>query len=242
MGSVVEGFLTWAHANSEGSINQPSLPHAIIVLNLSSNETGKDEWDEVNATEKLLTSATAEIEANPTFRKYMNLWRNRNVRIDNLRDLLLRYYTDVTVLRLPNKSRYDLIDEQRQSLYSLITRGCDRSHRIKARAQMLADSDDIQTYFQCAFDHFSRSLDPFDFVAASVKNNPIPCEFRDHILTLARIVSSSENVEKTQEVFSRITKIVGSCILLDAVRCNLLGNRSHPPFSMHRLTETTRYT
>ena len=216
--------MTWAHANSNGSINQPSRPHALIVLNVSCNETTADEWNEGIATEKLLSSATTEIKANPTFQKYVTLWKDRGVYIDNLKELLLRYYTDVTVLRLPTKSRYNLLNAQRQTLYSIITHGCEKSHRIKANSQMLADSDDLQGYLQAAFDHFSRSLDkPFDFVAASVRNNPIPVDFPDHIVKLATAVCTIKKRYKTSEVFSGLTRMIGSCVMLDAARGNLLG-------------------
>jgi hypothetical protein len=51
---------------------------------------------------------------------------------------------------------------------------------------MLLDAEELQSYLQCAFDHFALTLErPFDFVVASFSNSPIPLDFGGNILKLA---------------------------------------------------------
>lgn len=172
----------------------------------------------------MLSSAVSEIETNPTFKQYVEALRQQNHHVIDMRQLLGRYYSDVTVLRVPTKEHFELLDKQRRKLYSLITAKCAISHRYKVHSKMLSDSDDLQVYLQSAFDHFSRSLEtPFDFVAASVRNRPIPKDLSDHILRLATAVAQHTDKKLTADVFESLLEIVASYIQLDAARKNLLG-------------------
>lgn len=52
---------------------------------------------------------------------------------------------------------------------------------------MLCTFDNLQTYLQCAFDHFSRAVDmPSKFFEMVSKNKPIPRDFRGEILELMK--------------------------------------------------------
>ncbi|KAL9607644.1 MAG: hypothetical protein Q9167_007458 [Letrouitia subvulpina] len=52
--SVLTLLLDWASTSLEFSINQPTMPHAIIVLNATYPGVEKDEWDIATATERLM--------------------------------------------------------------------------------------------------------------------------------------------------------------------------------------------
>lgn len=221
--AVAESLLTWAHANSEGSINLPSKPHAVIVLNKCvAAENDAAFWPSATSTEDLLSY---NITRSEIFQKFC-----KNGIVD-LRSLLRQFYSEVTVIRMPDKTNLKILDQQRRALYKLIYDRCESAHDVKAQTHMLANSDDLQVYLQTAFDHFSESLDePFDFIAASVKNSPIPRDLADHIILLARLVS--QRLERTQTdrrlvstelVFDRLTQFVASCLRLDAARNNRLG-------------------
>lgn len=43
--NALEKLVDWASAALEISLNQPVLPHAILLLNASDNSTGPDLWD-----------------------------------------------------------------------------------------------------------------------------------------------------------------------------------------------------
>ena len=212
---VAEKLLAWAQANAEGSINLPTKPHAIIVWNKVEANTDSAAWDPVRSTHELLNFNIVESEA---FRKYCKPG------IINMKQLLNQYYSEVTVIRMPEKNNFDLLDHQRRSLYDTIYEECNNSHLVKLQAQMLADADDLQLYLQSAFDHFSESLDrPFDFIAASVKNSPISQDLSGHVVCLADLVAREIRAGTTNIVFDEITDFVASCIRLDAARKHLLG-------------------
>lgn len=230
--SVIDKFLKWAHANSNSFVGRPSKPYAVIVINASGGDTPDDEWQPDAATHSLLSSQRADIADNATFQKYVTYWRERgnNQPIFDMKQLLLMYYTDIKVIRLPARNRLDLLDKQRNRLHDVVTEFCKLSHRIKDTAHMLPDADELQIYLELAFDHFSESLDiPFDFVAASVKNNPAPRNLSERILELAVVMASPKGQEPprfppTKSAFDeRFTEVISSYILLHANRQHLLG-------------------
>jgi hypothetical protein len=56
----------------------------------------------------------------------------------------------------------------------------------KATLRVLLDVEDLQSYLEHAFSHYSGTLKyPFDFVQASFINSPIPQDFGGNILKLA---------------------------------------------------------
>jgi len=90
---------------------------------------------------------------------------------------------------------------------------------------MLLDAEELQSYLQCAFDHFAQSLDhPFDFVQASFSNSPIPLDLGGNILKLAiNVMRVWENRIHIEVIFEEISYMVASCIMLDAARKKSLG-------------------
>jgi len=67
MEGVIELMLKWADANYSGSINVPTKPHAIIVLNKCLNSTPDHRWSHFASTEELFRTMNAQIHKNPTF-------------------------------------------------------------------------------------------------------------------------------------------------------------------------------
>lgn len=85
---------------------------------------------------------------------------------------------------------------------------------------MLLDAEELQSYLQCAFDHFALELDrPFDFVQASFSNSPIPLDFGGNILKLAiNFMHVWEDKADIRVIFQELSYMVASCIMLDSVR------------------------
>lgn len=81
----------------ETSSNQPTLPHAIIVLNASENDIDESEWDLDNATTKVLESLSRTVYKNAVFKKYAQFWRERKKEIETVEQLMLSYYSSVRV-------------------------------------------------------------------------------------------------------------------------------------------------
>ncbi len=105
---------------------------------------------------------------------------------------------------------------------------------------MLLDAAELQSYLQCAFDHFAQTLDvAFDFVQASFINNPIPFDFGGNILRLAISIKERKTPNHgradPKAIFEELSAMVASCIMLDSVRHEIRGNaeRIFPEYINH---------
>lgn len=92
---------------------------------------------------------------------------------------------------------------------------------------MLFDAEELQSYLDCAFDHFARTLDaPFDFVQASLANSPIPLNFGGNILKLAiNLMDVWKDEADARTIFEELSYMVASCIMLDLARNKNKGTR-----------------
>ncbi|KAF9738488.1 hypothetical protein PMIN01_03771 [Paraphaeosphaeria minitans] len=188
--TVVSLLIDWASTSLEKSLNQPTLPHAIIALNATDTKVNQGEWDPEYATELLMSSVSGAINRYPNFRALKDHWSERGKQIHTMKDLLECYYSSITVVRIPGEGRYMMIDDQVEKLHDEITRRCSESFNAKRRSRMLSNSETLNTYLQCAFDHFSQDLhQPFDFMDISFKINPIPSHFGGNILRLAGLLN-----------------------------------------------------
>ena len=113
--NVIEQLISWAAAALEASSNQPVLPHAIIVLNASENATDPGMWDVDTSTIALMESVRLALHQNHSLRKYAEFWRQRKGSIETVMELLLSYYSSVRVVRVPERGRPKLINQQLRS-------------------------------------------------------------------------------------------------------------------------------
>ena len=222
-------LLEWGNACLETSLNQPVLPHAILVLNaVDVGDDEEDRWDVDKATDELLNSAQAAFEQEPFFREYKKLWQeSHNVRINSAEEMLLRYYSSLKLIRVPQKSEktYMLIHDQVTKLKGGIVYGCEKSKFDKRAARRLCTEDQLEEYLSAAFEHFRKRLDePFDFVKVSLRSADLQVarDFHDHIYTLASL-AQEEAVQAGQcltgqNLFLGLSVLVASCIVLDTVR------------------------
>ncbi|KAF2441827.1 hypothetical protein P171DRAFT_418623 [Karstenula rhodostoma CBS 690.94] len=220
--TVISLLINWASTSLEKSLNQPTLPHAIIVLNATDTKVNQGEWDPEYATSLLMSSVSGAIERDPDFRALKEHWSEQGKHIQTMKDLLECYYSSITVVRIPGEGRYMMIDDQIEKLHDEISRRCSESLNAKRRSRMLSNSETLNTYLQCAFDHFAQDLhQPFDFMDVSFKINPIPSDFGGNILKLA--VAMKSRYDDPRTMFKDLSYIVASCILLDCARQNSQG-------------------
>ncbi|KAG7057284.1 patatin-like serine protein [Colletotrichum scovillei] len=222
--TVLDKLLEWGAASIDKSLNQPVLPHAIIVLN-ATDKVSDDEWDIKTATSRLLNDIKDAISHEPRFQDQARMWQKIGRTISTTKDLLDCYYASISVIRVPSGGRYMLMDDQAEKLFELIKEKCRESLLNKRRIRMLATADKLQTYLRAACDQFSRYLDhPFDFVKEALKQNPIPQDFSGNILNLAIAISKISTTEQgTDWIFEKMVPMISSCIMLDSVRQNFMG-------------------
>lgn len=207
------------------SSNQPILPCAIIALNASDLNIDPAQWNVAYSTQWLMDAVESSIDRNVTFKKHAQLWRSRGKTIDGVIDLLLSYYSYVRVVRIPGGGRPKLMKDQMMKLYDELAVATEGSNKTKRDLRMLLDGDELQTYLQMAFDHFSSNLDqPFDFVQASFIYNPIPYDFAGNILKLAvNMMDIWQEKVEGEIIFLELAYMVASCIMLDSARKKTRG-------------------
>ncbi|KAI1343005.1 hypothetical protein F5Y15DRAFT_428961 [Xylariaceae sp. FL0016] len=225
--TVLDTLLCWGAALLDMSLNQPVLPHAIIVLN-ATEEVDEQEWDVAEATKILMETISQAVLREPNLERYVKSWKERGKIIKNTDDLLACYYASVAVVRIPVRGSYTLMDSQASKLADLVRSKCAASHLMKKKVRMLANAERMHVYLQSAYDHFTRDLDsPFDFVKEALRHSPVPRNFGGNILSLAIAIKDcckSQSIrEDARQIFVSLSPMVASCVMFDAARQHLLG-------------------
>ena len=222
--TVLTKLIRWASSSFESSLGQPALPHLIIALNATDLAIDARQWDVDEATRKFLSDNETAVGIMPDLQTFVSKWRLAGHTINTTKDLLECYYSSVTVVRIPAKGRYMLIDQQVSKLHREIVIRSNQSHHMKRKVRMLSNSEDLQVYLQLAFDHFSQYLDkPFNFIEAALRINPIPSDFGGNILKLAVAIRDCRGNPQVTDIFAHLSLMVASCIMLDIHRQRRLG-------------------
>lgn len=220
--TVFQPLIEWGVASLEKSINQPTLPHAIIVLNDTDLAISSEEWEVDSATQNLLEANRDCLNPRSGSHYFIQLakeWRAKGKAITDILDLIQCYYSTFKVVRIPTKGRYQRMYEQVKKLHRLMSESCASSFITKRQARMLATSEELSLYLQSAFDHFAGTIDePFNFIKVSLQINPIPDNFGGHILQLARAIQSNGRRRESHWIFEKIHYLVASSVMLDCVR------------------------
>jgi hypothetical protein len=215
-------LIQWAASSAEESLNQPALPHLIIVPNFIDPDVDP---------ERSIASAFGTVAENITLRKHAEYWKAKGREVLTVEQLLLCYYSSISVVGIPEKgrARFAFLNGQVAKLNSQIKRRCDESRQTKKRLHLTLNAEEFQAALSTGFDHFSRSLDePFDFVEASFKLNPMPNDFGGNVLRLALAIQNSKMAGASgTEIFRHLGPMVASCVMLDYVRHHIKGKLSN---------------
>jgi hypothetical protein len=223
-------LLKWAENSIERSTNQPTLPHAIIVLNKAENNFPETYWDTNSANKWLFAGMDETLHNTARFRKYLDKWEAVKGKTLYTRELLQCYYTTIQVIRVPKLAdgtgRPNKIYAQISKLYDQIVEDCKEVQEKKANIRMLLNADQFSPYLHLAIEHFRSPnglKQPFDFVQASFSSFPISANFGDNIVALARRFKALKPDISFKNLFTEITPLISSCIMLDAAKNDRLG-------------------
>lgn len=226
------------------SVNQPSLPHVIIVLNATEVNIDDKLWDPEEATLDLLEDYKNSVDNVQDFRELVASLEVLGRKPRTTKELLEYYYSSVTVVRIPTKGRYMQIDEQVGKLQRLISHKCADSHQLKRSVRMLLNAERLPQYITAAYEHFSQDLDaPFDFVEEARRRAPLPQDFGGHILNLIKTIYTSasttihcdcgrgraapaysqEPVYRADRLLEALSRPMASCVILAATRDRTQG-------------------
>ncbi|KAH6613399.1 hypothetical protein F5144DRAFT_616347 [Chaetomium tenue] len=235
MQQAMAHLISWADVAVRTSSNQPVLPNAIVVLNSSDQDIPPDLWDVSKSTEKVFedfNEINYEDDADE-FVKFAKAWleSGNGTRITTIKDLALRYYSSVQIIRLPNKAQPARMLTQAAQLRSCISDASLRARNARLQSRMLLDVEQLQGYFHDALSHFARTLkEPFDFVQASFRHSPIPADFSGNVLRLALNVTDPTGVprrllsQRLESGLFEVSYAVASSILLNSTRHGNMGN------------------
>jgi hypothetical protein len=91
--------------------------------------------------------------------------------------------------------------DQVKKLRTEILRASQTVRERKISLRMLLNSQELESYLQDAFKHFSRSIDdPFDFVQVAFANRCIPTTFGGNILELAVAMKKRQSRPNAREI------------------------------------------
>lgn len=229
--TVLPKLLKWGAASIDKSLNQPVLPHAVIVLNATEPNIDEKEWDVEVATQMLMSDIQGAVLREPVVQDYVQQWRKQGKHVSTTKELLECYYASVSVIRVPYKGSYMLMNEQAGKLADLIRDRAQLSHLRKKRVRMLATPEKLQFFLHAAFDHFTKDLDtPFDFIKETLRHSPVSRNFEGNILNLALAIRDRTSNDKiknnAKQILRAMVPIIASCVMFDTVRQNLLGTAS----------------
>lgn len=212
-------LIKWGSASLEKALNLPRLPHAIVVLNMTSVEV--TDWDPKEATRSCLESIDAynSLGEVPEFEELAQAWKkDADVDITSAHALLMKYYSSFEVVRIPDgKGRFTLLDQQAKTLHQVIGNKCAHSFKSKQEAHMPVTTDGLNKYLQAGFDHFSSTLEePFNFIKAELETNPPAEDFADHMWELTLLLMQVNEAPTEQSVLQDLARIAAPCIVLDA--------------------------
>jgi hypothetical protein len=225
---VLQRLVEWAASSIDKSLNQPNLPHIIIVLNATENAIDESQWDPVIATNKRLDDYSDSINQVQSLQNTVKNLKATGKDISSTKDLLEYYYSSITVVRIPTKGRYMLLDEQVAKLRDAIQTKCIASFAYKKLFRMHLNAETLEQYVNSACDHFAHKLDePFDFVKEALRHNPMPQDFQGHLLNLmlctSQEASHSRRFSETTDRLRNLSRLVASCVMLAATRDGLRG-------------------
>lgn len=208
------------------SINQPSLPHIVIVLNATDSGIDQEQWDVEAATRQLLEDYKDSVHQVHGLREICSRLKEQGKDIQTTTQLLEHYYTSVTVLRIPTKRNYMRTEEQIGQLYKIIQSKTAESYAHKKKVRVLLDADKFPQYINAACRHFAKHIDaPFDFTQEARQHMSPPRNFGGHILNL--VLSIYNNSQRpwgdAHSLFTKLARPVASSVMLAAMRDNTQG-------------------
>jgi hypothetical protein len=220
--NAVEKLIMWADKVLTGTINQPTLPYAIIVLNGTRGHS--DDWlDEEVATREIWSRMKQSSESSPEIRSIAAKWVMATVENStdapvDLYNLALHYFADIRFIYVPDKENAspNTFYKQLQQLYNRIAVGSTHIQSCKEMSWTQLNSNQLGVYFEWAFDHFGNHPEkPFDFYAVAKAKSPLPDGFGQHMTHLMDLIASESSQKRTEDEVawqSRVASLLSSYI------------------------------
>ena len=124
-------------------------------------------------------------------------------------DFIRIFFQDVEFCYIPLNIRAPATEvfDQYVQLRNLVVSATKKAQQVRSASWARYDVPTMSNLLSRAFDHFSRSSDPFDFYTAARKDNPTPVSLPGHIANLLRHMKTSTNG------LDSFAKIVAVCLI-----------------------------
>lgn len=153
-------MLKWAYSSIEGVVGQPVKPHVIIVSNFTDPCIDPKGWDVRTATQTLFDTYETAIHDNVDVKNHVEYWEGVGRPVKSTKDLLLCYYSSVDVVRMPQKGRYGLVNDQIGKLHECIKKRSKEARDNRKRLRVMFNTEEFQAALSMGFDH-CMSLCPY---------------------------------------------------------------------------------
>ncbi|KAF5714050.1 hypothetical protein FMUND_7623 [Fusarium mundagurra] len=227
--SIVELF-EWAEVSHVSATNRFGLPHLIIVINQSDDDSN---WNPIATGQQILNEQQRILEGYYQVKAMAGRFRRVGIEINTLEDLLLTSYASVQFIRLPQRQSVFCLSTQLSKLHSMIYQLSSQSLDEKLHRRMLLSAPNMDEFFRLAFDHYSNNVkEPFDFSAQLISLRAPPAKMAARLseLMMATYKALETNGDRNS-IVSRccavVTPLVCSVMALDAAWSfeNLPGRR-----------------
>ncbi|KAJ4207095.1 hypothetical protein NW759_014093 [Fusarium solani] len=221
MEADLEKFLEWAEESHAAATCRISLPHLIIVLNQSDDDS---EWDPAKTTQDIFNQQKNILTQNDNVKALVARFRKSGIQISSLQDLLLTSYSSVRFIRLPQGQSTPRLAEQLQKLHGMICEASEESQREKDHRKMRLSAPDMDEFFRLAFDHYSNQVrEPFDFLGRIMTLHPPSDKLATSlsmlmIKTFKVLGAQDESPDIDVRFCNILAPLVCSTVVLDATR------------------------
>ncbi|RKL16299.1 hypothetical protein BFJ70_g15151 [Fusarium oxysporum] len=218
--SIVE-LLEWAEVSHVSATNRFGLPHLIIVINRSDDNSN---WDPIATAQQILNEQQRILEGNDKAKAMADRFRGVGIEINTLEDLLLTSYASVQFIRLPQGQSVVCLSTQLGRLHRMIYQSSNQSLDEKLHRRMLLSAPNMDEFFRLAFDHYSNEVkEPFDFLAQLISLRPPPAKMAARLseLMITTFKAFDTNGDRNSIVSGFcgvVAPLVCSIMALDAAR------------------------
>ncbi|KAJ5364525.1 uncharacterized protein N7496_010238 [Penicillium cataractarum] len=221
--SIAEQLIMWADNVHQTSLNQATLPRAVLVLNNIplSTQDEKDWSNEKWATEKAYKTLTRCTVLSPGLTQIAERWNEilpPNRQINSVMDLLRFYYKSLSVVYIPPRNNkfgangfFRQIQRLRASIHNL---GSEVMHE-RTETSALINSETLESILNDGLNHFFTKFgEPFDFFKHAITHKPSHQDLVGYATTL--LMEMRENEHNNKMLDERCAKLFASyrCLML----------------------------
>jgi hypothetical protein len=234
MGKILENLVEWSRQAEISSVNNPSRPSLVLLINKCKTAKIKEsEWsvdETIKEIHELDNSGLMEL--SETFKKRKEELKASGLPHKTIKDILDNSYSAVRLLRLPTDDDMPRLRSQFQQLYSMIDSLTHNAQESKKQINMLLSSQQLHHLYQLVFDHLSTSTtSPFDFVGAFLAVHKSPPELHSNFFELlVALLKSDQNKDRLSSwqdnehiIIAGVVPLICSTIAMDYHRRRLPG-------------------